>query len=57
MPETTPVKVIKEFFGMNLAEMRDEWIQKDLPPGDPRKLTEKDKQDLITGIGNGSLTY
>lgn len=53
----TPIKQVKEFFGMNLAQMKDEWIQKELPDGDPKKLTEADKAQLLEGIGNGTLTY
>lgn len=57
MAENTPIKVVKEFFGMNLAQMKDEWIQKDLPADSPKRLTEMDKAQLIEGIANGSLTY
>lgn len=54
------VKQIKEFFGMNLTEMKREWIGKDgnWTETDPAKiLTDKDKADLSDGIQNGSLTY
>lgn len=57
MPSATPVKVVKEFFEMNLKEMKEEWIQADMPTDDPRKLTAEDKEQLAEGIGNGSLTY
>jgi hypothetical protein len=47
------VKDVKEFFGMTLGEMKDEWMGK----GDGPKLSDQDKQDLMEGIGNGTLTY
>jgi hypothetical protein len=55
--DQTPVKLVKEFFGMSLPEMKSEWIQRDLAEIDPKKLTDKDKEELASGIGNGSLTY
>jgi hypothetical protein len=57
---TTPVKLIKEFFGMTLLEMKREWIGKDgnWVETDPRKiLTDKDRADLAAGLEDGSLTY
>ena len=41
------IKEVKEFFGMTLPEMKAEWIP----------LPEKDKKEIMEGIGNGSLTY
>ena len=43
------VKEVKEFFGMGLAEMKAEWIN--------GGLTDKDKNDILTGLGDGSLNY
>jgi hypothetical protein len=53
-----PIKPVKDFFGMSLAEMKAEWIQKDgdVPVG-AAILTPQDKDDILTGLENGSLTY
>ena len=47
------VKDVKEFFGMTLAEMKAEWMGK----GNGAVLSDQDKQDILAGLGNGSLTY
>jgi hypothetical protein len=62
---TTPVKPtvkhVRDFFGMNLTSMKEEWMGKDSdgqPITDPSKvLTELDKEQLMNGIANGTLTY
>ena len=38
---------VRDYFGMNSTEFVAEW----------RKLSNKDKADLKSGIGNGSLNY
>lgn len=38
---------VMKWFGMRPAEFRKEWAE----------LTDQDKTDLKTGIGNGTLTY
>lgn len=43
----TPVKNIREFFGMNLADMKREWMGKE--EGYPQ-LTEQDKAELTSGL-------
>lgn len=43
------VKDVKEFFGMTLAEMKEEWIK--------GGLSDEDKNQIQEGIGNGTLTY
>jgi hypothetical protein len=46
MSSATIVEVMR-FFNIPIATFRKEW-------GD---MTDKDKKELQTGIGNGSLTY
>lgn len=41
------LKQVRDFFGLDGKEMVAEW----------RKLTDTDKTDLRTGIGNGTLSY
>lgn len=54
----SPLKLIREFFGMNLTEMKDEYAK-----GAKFPLTEKDKTQLIAGLtpdpetGVPSFTY
>lgn len=43
----SPLKMVREFFGMTLAEMKSEWVP----------LSEKDKEDIFQGINDGTLTY
>lgn len=53
------VKDIKEFFGLNMAEMKAEWLGKD-NVGNPvttPTLTAEDKKQILEGLGNGTLTY
>ena len=54
----SPLKLIKDFFGMNLADMKKEYSSNAEP-----KLTDADKVDLIGGLtpdpatGVPSYTY
>lgn len=43
----SPLKMVREFFGMNLAQMKAEWVP----------MSEKDKQDILSGLTDGTLTY
>lgn len=46
--KSATVKEIKEFFGFtSVAQMNAEWKQ----------LTDKDKEQIREGIGNGTFTY
>lgn len=47
MPEVSVLKLVKEFFGMKLSEMKAEWTP----------LSAKDKADIESGLRNGTLTY
>lgn len=47
MAEVAATKLVKEFFGMTLAEMKAEWIP----------LPQKDKEDITKGLRDGTLTY
>lgn len=38
---------LRQFFGMTAAEFSAEW----------RHLSDQDKTDLKTGVGNGTFTY
>lgn len=38
---------VRKFFGMTLPEMKREWIP----------LPAKDKEQILSGILNGTLTY
>lgn len=42
-----PLKLVREFFGMSLAEMKTEWVP----------LPEKDKAEILAGLNDGTLTY
>lgn len=46
MAEAT-TKDVKNFFGMSLQEMKDEWLT----------LPQKDREDILKGLGDGSLNY
>lgn len=46
MPEAT-TKDVKNFFGMSLQEMKDEWL----------KLPQEDRQDILKGLSDGTLNY
>lgn len=45
----SPVKLVKDFFGMNLTEMKAEWTNGGLTP--------EDKAEIVAGLSDGSLTY
>ncbi len=45
----TDLKAVKEFFGMELPEMKAEWAK--------GGLTSKDREQIAGGIRDGSLTY
>ena len=45
----TDVKAVKEFFGMDLPDLKDEW-----PKGG---LTSKDREQIAGGSGDSSLIY
>lgn len=49
------IKQVKEYFGMNLAEMKAEWTGTGQP--DNKRLTPLDKEQIQAGIGNGTFTY
>jgi hypothetical protein len=63
---TGTVKQVREFFNvperkMGLPEMKTEWIGKDengIPLTNPNKvLTLEDKDQLLAGLADGTLTY
>jgi pyruvate kinase len=41
------IKDIKDYFGLTMPQMKNEYTP----------MSDKDKDDLKTGIGNGTLTY
>lgn len=41
------LKKVREFFGMTLPEMKKEWVP----------LPAKDKDEILKGLADGSLTY
>jgi len=41
------IKAVREFFRMSLAEMKAEWVP----------LPQKDKEEILAGIEDGTLTY
>ncbi|MFD4574270.1 hypothetical protein ACFWNK_19910 [Streptomyces sp. NPDC058417] len=43
----SPLKLVREFFGLNLAEMKKEWTT----------LPQADKDSIISGLRDGTLTY
>lgn len=45
----SPLKLIREYFGMTLQDMKKEWSN--------GGLTADDKAQLIEGISNGTETY
>lgn len=47
MAERNLLKEIRDYFGMKAADMIREW----------KELSEKDKEEIRTGIENGTLTY
>jgi hypothetical protein len=55
MIENTPnkpaggLKAVRDFFGMKLADMKNEWTN--------GGLTDQDKAEILAGLTDGSLTY
>ena len=47
MSESVSIKDIRDFFGMTAKDMIREW----------KLLTEESKDQIRTGLGNGTLTY
>lgn len=47
MAEASPLKLVRDFFGMTLAEMKAEWTT----------LPQKDKDEILSGLRDGTLTY
>jgi hypothetical protein len=47
MAEVSVLKLVKEFFGMTLKDMKAEWTT----------LPAKDKAEIESGLRNGTLTY
>lgn len=47
MAERNLLKEIRDFFGMKASDMIREW----------KELSETDKEQIRTGIENGTLTY
>lgn len=43
----SPIKLVKDFFGMDLKQMKAEWTT----------LPQKDKDDILKGLTDGTLTY
>jgi hypothetical protein len=43
----SPLKMVREFFGLSMAEMKAEWVP----------MSEKDKAEIIKGLSDGTLTY
>lgn len=47
MAQDATLKDIRDYFGLTVSEMTQAW----------KAMTDKDKTDLKSGIGNGSLDY
>lgn len=43
----SPLKMVRDFFGLKLADMKTEWTP----------MPQKDKDQIIAGLTNGTLTY
>ncbi|MFI1408766.1 hypothetical protein ACH4Y0_02325 [Streptomyces sp. NPDC020707] len=43
----SPLKLVREFFGLNLSEVKEEWST----------LPQRDKDDIVAGLRDGTLTY
>jgi hypothetical protein len=43
------VKDVKEFFGMTLTQMKEEWVK--------GGLSDQDKKDILQGLSDETLTY
>ncbi|MGW6789970.1 hypothetical protein [Streptomyces chartreusis] len=55
MIEQTPnkpaggLKLVREFFGLNMQQMKAEWMG--------GGLTDQDKAEILAGLSDGTLTY
>lgn len=47
MATVSPLKLVREYFGMSLAEMKAEWTT----------LPAKDKAEILAGLTDGTETY
>lgn len=45
----SPLKLIRDFFGLTLQEMKNEWTK--------GGLTDADKAEIASGLLDGTLTY
>lgn len=43
------LKIVREFFGMNVGTFRDEWTK--------QGLTDDDKRQIRKGLADGTMTY
>lgn len=43
------LKIVREFFGMNVGTFRDEWTK--------QGLTDDDKREIRKGLADGTMTY
>lgn len=43
----SPLKLVREFFGMNMAQMKAEWTT----------MAQADKDQISGGLADGTLTY
>ncbi|WP_190329518.1 hypothetical protein [Streptomyces venezuelae] len=48
-PKSSGLKLVREFFGLTMQEMKAEWMQ--------GGLTEADKAQIVQGLSDGTLTY
>lgn len=46
---TGHLKMIRDFFGLKLGEMKGEWTN--------GGLTDADKEQIVQGLSDGTLTY
>lgn len=53
----SPLKLVREFFGMSLAEMKAEWGSLPEMKAEWKTLTPKDKAEIVAGLTDGTLTY
>lgn len=49
MEELASLKVVREYFGMDVPTFRKEWTA--------QGLTESDKKEIRAGLANGTLSY
>lgn len=46
-PKKATLKDVREYFGMKLPEMKSEWVP----------MSQEDKDQILTGLGDGTETY